>query len=846
MLKLYDLSIDLAESPLCAHLTGTRFSWKLESDRQATKQTSYRIIISWDLGDFYDSGVIESDRSVEVSCPDLTLLPATAYTLSLTVTDNHGESATAKTVFATELPAEMWQGKWVKPQKHIAGNAPYLRKKFTVEKPVKRAMLYASGLGCAEYYLNGQRIGEDYIDPPQTNYEREVFYRVYDLTDKMAAQNCFAALLGDGWYSQSRVWSHKGFKYGDVCLCAELHIDYMDGDSDLIATDESWTSKYSPILLNNLYGGETYDTRFETPDFAYYEGDEEDWKPCRLDDIPKGSLVPCLMPPVRIIREIPAVSVTNASGKQDGAWIIDMGENFAGFAEFHLPPCAEGSQYVFRFAETVNEGGALDMRSMGAFATQCIQQDVYIARGDPQGEVWRPRFTYHGFRYIEVTGYFDLRKYGMDPDLGFATGYAISTDLKPQGQVSVDNADLSKLQKIVLNTFLSNYHGIPEDCPAREKCGWLGDAQIVCNTAIMNFDMRAAYEKYLHDIRTTTEVYGRWNMISPGKRDCGEASPLWGCAQVIVPYWMYKYYGDEHVVRSNFDLMEKWVAHELARSEDLVIDVGLGDWCVPGGNNHPRRIPVKHSSTMMFFEIADKMSELCRDLGYGKEKATYYADLADRIKESLIRNFYNAEKHSYGYHASDAVALMLGIYPEGDKAALFSALIASIEEEHYEMHTGIYGNKYLIPILCEGGMGDMALRFLLNRDSASFGTMMDDHATTLWECLDSFHIMPRERSVSSYNHPMQSGFAYFYYAHIGGISPLSPGFKRFAVKPTAFTDIGEAEVTHSCPYGEIKLSYRRKEGKYTYALSIPVGTTCLFTPIGAYAPMILESGDYTF
>ncbi len=846
MLTLYDLRLEHAPAGCPIPLSGARLSWRLSSDRPGTEQVQFCARITREGVTVYDSGAVLTDASVDVVPDAPPLDPAAHYCLTVTVTDNHGENAEATLPFLTELPAEHWVGKWIKPHRHIESNAPYLRKKFCTDKPLRRATLFASGLGCAEYYLNGQRLVEDYIDPPMTNYEREVLYRAYDLTPYMAEQNCFAALLGDGWYSQSRVWSHRGFKYGDVCLCAELHLEYADGTKEIIPTDESWESRYSPILLNNLYGGETYDTRFETPDFSLFEGDPEGWSPCRLDDIPKGVLKPCLMPPVRVIRRIPAVSVTNVSGKDDGAWIIDMGENFAGFAEFHLPPCAKGSQYVFRFAETLNAGGGLDMRSTGSFATQCIQQDVYIARGDPEGEVWHPRFTYHGFRYIEVTGYFDLRKYGMDPDPGIAVGFALSTELERAGTVCTDHEDLQKLQELVLNTILSNYHGLPEDCPAREKCGWLGDAQIVCNTAIMNFDMQAAYEKYLSDIRTTREVYGSWLMIAPGKRGCGEASPLWGAAQVILPYWMYRYYGDETVVRKNFDLMEAWVAHEEARAEDHIIDVGLGDWCVPGGNDHPRRIPVKHSSTMMFYEVALHMAELCRVLGYGEEKHSRYASLAAAIKESVIRNFYDKEKKSYGYHASDAVALMLGLFPEGERDALFSSLTESLQAEHFEMHTGIYGNKYLIPALCLGGEGDMALRFLFNRTTPSFGTMMDDHATTLWECIDMKHIMPRESGVSSYNHPMQAGFAYFYYACIGGITPLSAGFRRFSVKPTAFSEIREAEVTYDCPYGRIRVKYRRDGERYQYELEIPVGTVCEFTPIGGETVTVLASGHYRF
>lgn len=845
MLKIYDITVDFAKEPLAASLRGTRFSWKLDSDKAGVLQADFCIEIFSEKEKVFDSGVIESKESVEISFDSLILSPATHYTLTVTVTDNYGEKAHASSRFATELPASQWKGKWIKPAKHYESWAPYIRKKFETKKAIKRANLYASGLGCAEYYINGQRISDDYIDPPMTNYTQEVLYRVFDVTRFLSDKNCFAAWLGDGWYSQSRVWTHGGFKYGDVCLCAELHIEYEDGETEIIATDNSWTYKYSPIVLNNLYGGETYDTRFETPDFAEYTGDEEDWKACKYDDIPKGELRRCNMPPVRIIRTVPAVSVTNCSGKDDGAWIIDMGENFAGFAEFHLPRCAKGSQYVFRFAETLNEGGHLDHRSVGSFATQCIQQDVYIARGDEGGEVYRPRFTYHGFRYIEITGYFDLRKYGMNPEPSIATGYALATDLSETGSFACDHNDLMRFHKLMKSTFLSNYHGFPEDCPAREKCGWLGDAQIVCNTGMMNYDMGASYEKYMQDIRTSHDTYGVWRMIAPGKRDCGEASPLWGCAQIIIPYYMYRYLGDERVVRDHFDLMEEWVEHEKARSRDLLIDVGLGDWAPSGGNQHPRRMPVKHSSSMMFYEICLRMTELIEALDLGKEKAEYYRDLGERIKESIIRNLYDKEKHSYGYWGSDGVALQLGLYPDGDHDALLSALASMIEAEDYEMHTGIYANKYLTPALCENGLGDMALDVLFTTKHPSFRTMMDNDATSVWECYDMQRIMPREFPVASCNHPMHGGFAYFYYAHIAGITPITPGFARFAIKPIYFNTISHVDATYDSPYGKISVKYARKDGKYGYEITVPANTECEFTPVGGET-VTLGSGTYRF
>lgn len=823
MLQLRDMRIDYNPAPRIARTHGLRFSWKLDSDMRDVVQKTYRVTVCKDNEIVFDSDIIESDQSCDVTFPELFLLPATEYIWNLCVKDNYDQTAISSLQFATELYADMWQAKWITPSNHEVSWAPYLRKKFTAGSGVRRAVLYACGLGCAEYYINGKRIGDDYIDPPFTNYEKEVLYRAYDVTDMIAEKNAITAWLGEGFYEQSRVWDFNGFSYGNVCLIARLEIEYEDDTRQAIVTDESWKCKNSPIVLNNLYGGETYDARLETPDFADANGSDVGWLDCIEDLTPKGTLKPCNMPPVKIIRKIPAVSVTQACGKDDGAWIIDLGENFAGIAEFHMPRSPRGNVYVFRFAETRNEAGQLDHRSTGSFATQCVQQDIYISRGDAEGEVWRPRFTYHGFRYIEVTGVHYSHQYGKDPEINFAVGYALSTDLEQDGTFESSHKDLNLLHEIICRTFRSNYHGLPEDCPAREKCGWLGDAQIVCNTGIMNYNMVTSYEKYLSDLRTQREVYGTWTMIAPGKRGCGEATPLWGCAQIIIPYWLFHYCNDTAAVTDNWDLMQAWVEHELARSQDYIISEGLGDWCPPCGEKSERRIPVPHSSTLMFYEICIKMAELSNHFGYGNAK--YYTELADRIAESFIRHFYDYDKHTYGTWASDAVALTLGVYPEYDREALVAALRDSIIRDDYAMSTGIYGNKYLIPLLFEEGMADMAMEIMFNRRHTSFGTMMDDGATSFWEVIEMKHVTTdRTHGISSYNHPMHSGFAYIYYAYLGGLRPAEPGFKTFVVKPYHVKGLDSVAITYECQYGTIAVSAQKTDSGYAYEVKVPANT----------------------
>ena len=838
-LKVYDITLDYEHNPSLAKTENLRFSWKLESNGQNIYQTNYRIQLLEKNVNYpeykpvFDSGIVNSSNSYNVTFTGMKLPCSTDFKVIITVTDNNNNEAQEHSFFTTAPDDGFWKdAKWIKPSEHISGWSPYIRTKFIAkDKDIFKAVIYASGLGCAEYYVNGIKTDDYYIDPPMTNYEKNIFYRSFDITDKIkSGGNCLCIWLGEGFYSQSRVWGHNGFVYGDVCAIAKLVITYTDGTIQELVTDtENWKYKYSPITINNIYGGEMYDCRLETPDFSQFDSSDVGWNAVIEDITPKGRLTPCNMPPIKEIRKLPATGVSCASGRSDGAWIFDIGENIAGIAEYHLPHSPKGAVYVFRYVEVLSEGGEnghADHRSTGAFATQCIQQDIYIARGTPGGEIYRPRFCYHGFRYIEITGIHDFSQgYGTMPCKELVTGIALSTDFKAAGSFETSHADLNKLHKIMDNTFRSNFHGLPEDCPAREKCGWLGDAQVVVNWGLYNYESVSAYEKYLDDIRTTTEVYGTWQMISPGKRGCGEATPLWGCAQIIIPYYLYKYYGDSAAVTNNMDLMKAWVEHELARSDDYIIDVGLGDWCPPGGQGGTRRMPIKHSSTFMFYEICLLMADLCVD--FLPSERNYYLNLAEEIKKSILRNFYNCQTHSFGYPGSDGVALKIGLYPSGEKDLLLQALLNGLEKDEYAMYTGIYANKYLVPVLFENGVGDVALRFLFNREKISFGTLMDDGATSIWEDLELCSNQPSHKSSASYNHPMHGGFLYFCYMNLAGFVPTLPGFATFDFAPCYTQSIKAYHASYNSIAGKIEMSYEKtSDDLCIYKLKVPANCSC--------------------
>ena len=826
-MKIYDLSINGAADLNAIPIEGLRFSWKIKSAKANVFQKNYHIIITADNGDVaFDSGLVNSGKSVEVSPDGLKLLPETSYTAEVNVETTDGDKALAKISFYTEVK-DFGAAKWIKPADKVEGWAPFLRTKFRVRRKPKRVMVSCSALGVGELYINGEKPFEIFLDPPATNYNKVILYRTFDLTNYVnKGKNCLAFLVGQGFYAQNRVWGINDMKYGDECLIAKIVVEYSNGERDVFVSDETWKTRKSALTINNIYAGEIYDARLEFDGFADALNPDDGWSNVVIDNTPKGELKGCMIPPVKIIDKVPCVKVQTSSGLNDGAWVFDMGENFAGIYEVKIPESPAGATYVFRTTENANQDGSIDMRSIGAYATQCIQQEIYIAKGTKGGEYYRPRFCYHSFRFVEMSGMHDMSEgYGTVPKPEMITGIKLSTDLCEKGSFECDNKDLNRFDYLMRNTYRSNYHGYPEDCPGREKCGWLGDAALCCNWGILNYDMTAAYTKYLMDIRTSYETFGTWQMIAPGKRTCGNASPLWGAAQIEIPYYLWKYNGYADAVKDNIDLMRKWVKHEVEISDNYIISEGLGDWDPCGGNNSVRKMPVKHSSSLMLFEIATQMAEISKAFGYGDEK--YYLDIAEKTKKAIIDNFYDKDAHTYGFWGSNGAALKLGCYPENDGGNLLKATLELMKRENYAMPTGIYGNKYLVPALIENGCGEHAIKMLFNRDEKSFGTMMDDGATTVWECADMEFTQPRDKETSSYSHPMHGGFLYSCFTDIAGIAPITPGFEKFAIEPKLVDGINNLCCEYESVYGKIAVSLKKTKKTLVLKIEIPCNTTCV-------------------
>lgn len=823
MFTIAELRIEYVPHPLGLDVPTPRFSWRWESRTPGFRQASWRLSVTPEgktgRAALWDSGTVEGEDNQAVY-GGRPLAPLTRYRIRLTVTSAAGHTAQAEDWMETGFLGTAPTGKWIAQPRPRPGWASCFRREFTVGPELAQARIYICGLGAAELSLNGEKVGDRLLEPIQTNYEKMVLYSVYDVTARLhPGSNAVGAMVGDGWYNQSRVWCDSNAAYGPCRLLLELHLRYADGREERILSDESFQCDYSPVTLNNIYGGETYDARLEQPGWNAAGFPAAGWVPAVEAPAPGGELAGCILPPIRGVRRLKPAQVLQPQDDRNGqVFVCDMGENFAGIVRLHIPPSPAGTEVVLRFAEEIDGNAHLKYATTGVVATYVHQQDRYIARGDEAGECWEPRFVYHGFRYVEITGLYGTT---ILPD-DFIEGIAVNSDLPPAGEFLCSNEQVNRLQTLLTRTILSNYHGYPEDCPIRERCGWLGDAQLMSEAVMYNFDMAASYEKYLADIRTTKEVFGTWVMIAPGRRVCHRATPLWSSAQAILPWNLYRYYGDRRALEEAYPLMKELTAQYEAESINYILHFGLGDWCPPGGNwPNPRRVPVEVSSTAEFYHVADLTARTAAVLGHHDEAAEL-RETAARVKEAFLLHYYDPQTHSFGTLGANGAALWYGLCPEGKEALVAAATEKLLQEDcGGAMTTGIWGNKALVPAMTDRGFGGAMLRMLFHPEHTSFATMMAAGAESLWECF--------EGGEASLNHPMQGAFASWFYSHLLGIRPDedAPGFRRFYLEPCPNEGIGWARGSYRSLCGEIAMDWRQEGDAWRAAFTIPAGTSAL-------------------
>jgi len=827
-------------------------SWKIESTRQAVIQSAYEIEIASSQkkltngeADILKNGKQISDKQIDIKPSGVTFKSGACYWWRVRIWDGSDE-ATAWSAPATFSVGPQnkgeWEAKWITAEWPDQCPMPYFRKEFDASKSgakVERAVVYLCGLGCSDLYLNGKIVDETRIlDPAQSNYEQYALYSTFDVTSLIQKkENCIGVMLGAGWYNQDRVWG-EGFNYGKPLLLCQLEILYDDGSRKKVCTDESWQWTPGPVLRTNIYAGEVYDANKTISGWAKAGTKCDDWKNARIaTGIVPPELRPQLMEPIRLHQEITPVALWQTA---DGKWVFDFGVNIAAVPRITVKQ-PKGTNLKMCMGEYLNDDKTVDFSTTGVFATGVVQTNEYICNGTGV-ETWTPRFTYHGFRYLELSGM------TTPPDKSWIKAVLVYNDVRPSGTFECSEPQINRLHEMAIRTMLSNTHGLPTDCPHRERCGWLGDAHTVAPFENFNFNLNNFWMKYMDDIQSTSSVFlektlhqklhnnefyyadklpGIPFMIAPGRRLCGVASPDWGTAVVQLPWFTYLYFGNTRILERHYPQMKQWVDHISALTEEHIVPYGLGDWCPPEGN-HTIDCPIPLSSTAFHYYDASILSQVAQVLGK-KEDAVYYADLKEEIGKALIAAYYNDK--TFGSQTADAMALDFGIVPVADRKAVSDAIVSNIYDKYDGfIHTGIFGLGRIGQALSRYGNSDAAWKVFSKKGENSFEWMWTSaDATTLWEVLPVSEKSKNAGKKASLNHPMQGGFDAWFYEDIAGIRPdiSGPGYKVTRFEPTLTGQLQGAKASIETPYGQTVSDWTHTDGKLQWKIMIPPNTSGL-------------------
>ena len=817
MLKLYDLTIEYKTDPLGLDEVQPRFSWKLESDRNDTRQSAYRITVS-NGEPLWDSGRVESEQSILIEYMGALFSPRTAYTWTATVWDNHGESASASARFETGLlsgAAFEGRAKWITHglSKEDAAS-PVFTKSFPVTKPVRKARLYAAALGLYEAEINGKKVDDTYFTPGWTSYHKRLQYQTCALTLR-EGENTLRATLGKGWYSGALGFTPSPNHYGDTtALLAMLIVSYADGTEDVIGTDESWDVSTGAIRFSELYDGET-----------------QDWT---LGETAVGKALPFERgfetlfaqenEPVRCLCRLP---VSRAFTAPNGERLFDFAQNLSGWVEVKIKG-QKGQKLTLRHAESLDENGNFYTGNL-SFARAT---DTYILNGETQ--TLRPHFSFHGFRYVCVEGLED----GQEITL---TACHLSSDLKENGSFSCSDARVNRLQQNIVWSQRDNYLDVPTDCPQRsERLGWTGDATAFTPTAVFHQNNMPFMRKWLRDLAAdqTAETGAPQvvpDVLSDGATGGQNGAAYWGDVATAVPWTLYGTYGDKRVLHDQYESMKTWTEYVRRQcGENGLWQSGFqyGDWL--GLDAEMNALADERKGATDDYFVANAcylgtlriMADTAAVLG-NTEDETLYRELREKVL-AAFRDEYVTKTGRLVSETQTALTLALhfGLVEEKDREAVAARLEQNIAAHKTHLTTGFIGTPYLCLALSDNGRHELAGKLLLQEENPGWLYEVKMGATTVWERWNS--ILPdgsfNPANMNSLNHYAYGAIGRWLYTRLCGLRRLEPGYKRFAVAPGFIKGITHAELRYESVYGTIKTAWRCEKGTVTVDLTVPANT----------------------
>jgi alpha-L-rhamnosidase len=848
-LRPISLRCEYRADPLGIDVPAPRLFWKLDSDKRGARQSAYQIraahtpeALASETGSFWNSGKVVSAQSVHISYGGPELTSGQRVYWAVRVWDE-GDQASAWSDPAFWqmglLTPEDWSAEWISlppARPHIdLSPAPFLRREFAVSKAVARATISVTALGVYTLRLNGQAVSADHFAPGWADYRKRVPYQTYDVTSLVReGANALGAMLGDGWYAGYIGFENKRANYGPYPkLRAQLTLEYADGTKETVGTDSAWRGTLGgPILFSDMLMGENYDARLEMPDWDTPSFDASGWAAVRVEaalvDVP---LVAQIDPPVRLTEELPARSVTQPT---PGSHLFDLGQNMVGWVRLKLEGAA-GTVVQLRFGEILQPDGSLYVANLRAAKAT----DTYIMKGGGE-ETFEPHFTFHGFRYVEVTGY------PGEPSLDAVTGCVLHSDTPKTGTFECDNALVNQLVQNIDWGQRGNFLSIPTDCPQRdERLGWMGDAQIFVRTAAGNRDVAAFFTKWMDDVVDAQSPEGGFPDVAPRLVDLSDGAPAWGDAGVIVPWTIYQVYGDTALLEKNYDAMASWIEYLHSVNPDHLWtkrrNNDFGDWLSIAADTDKSVL-----ATAYFAYDTSLMAQIASVLGRPEDAAKYTA-LFGEIKAAFNQAYVSEDGRIQGdTQTAYVLALRFGLLPDALRPVAAQHLVADIEAKNWHLSTGFVGVGYLCPVLTDVGQADVAYRLLLNETFPSWGYSIKQGATTIWERWDGWTEEKgfQDVGMNSFNHYSLGSVGEWLQRYVAGIDTDSnaPGFAKISLRPHPSRRLPSVRASFDSLHGSIGSAYAWEGDTLKWRVTVPANTTALISIPTADAASVRE-GD---
>jgi alpha-L-rhamnosidase len=899
----YDLIISPGSSPVSAQgLTVTKttvgyrvnpilittatplFGWEIQSDETNIVQEAYAIELytkeNGRLKKVWDSGKVISDRSRQIGYDNTEELePGKEYQWRVKVWDHKGNMSgwSEMNKFRTAPAAIEKNAHWIGAIRREEANIPqgrnyhalsvsseagrqwqethplskrsiYLRRNFSTGKEIEDAIIYISGPGHYELTVNGVRVGDSQFDPLWSDYDKTVYYNAYDVTTNMTDENAIGVLLGNGFYNQQGGrYVKMQVSFGPPTLFFKMVVTYKDGTKEEIVSDENWKYSPSPIIFNDMYGGEDYDARLEQDGWDQVNFDDSGWENVVIQEPPAGSLRPQTTEPIKIMETFPIKSTR----KVGDVYVFDMGQNLSGFPMIKVKG-NRGDKIRLTVGENVREDGLVSQSQTGA-----PHYYEYTLKGEGD-ELWHPRFSYYGYRYIQVDGARPEDDADELPDgesstnrdlpiIKELTSCFVHNSAAQSGTFHCSNEIFNDTHRIIVNAIKSNMQAVFTDCPHREKLGWLEQIHLNGPGLFYNFNLSSFARKIMNDIRDAQLPNGLVPDIAPeyvifqgGFRD----SPEWGSTAIILPFIYYDFYGDSSLIAAYYDVMKRYVDYLSSTATGHIVSHGLGDWYdynedFPAGPS--RNTPIPLSATMHYYMDVSYLIQAAEML-HKTDDVAYYSNLREKIGEAYNKEFFNPETKQYGTgsQASNAMSLFIDVVPEAYRTDVLHNLVNDIKKHGYKLTTGDVGNRYLFQVLAENGLNEVMFKMHNHKEVPGYGFQIQFGATTLTEQWDP-------RKGNSWNHFMMGQIEEWFYKSLAGIrTENNSGFRNIVIAPQPVGDLKFVEASYNSLYGKISVNWKKEDGRFTLNVSIPANCTAKIYLPQEEKEITVGSGNHRF